>query len=115
MPLLSLVQGAAIGLGGRVVMAEVIAATRVTRDQSALDAGERASNLAGAMVVRERHRAAVRDRVCVVVDDLVTTGATLTEAARALHDCGAEVVLAAAIGATRKRMHVVRTLSGASP
>lgn len=101
-----LVTSAVEGLGGRVVVADVLAPTRVTRDQSALDAAQRASNLAGAMTVRERHRSALRGAVCIVVDDLVTTGATLTEAARALQAAGAAEVLAAAIGATRKRADV---------
>lgn len=94
---------AAAALGGMVVVANVLAPTRVTRDQSALDAQERATNLAGAMMVRQRHRPALQGAVCVVVDDLVTTGATLAEAARALRDAGAADVLGAAIGATRKR------------
>lgn len=107
--MLPVVASAVAGLGGSVVMADVLAPTRVTRDQSALDAIERASNVAGAMKVRERHRTVVRGAVCVVVDDLVTSGATLTEAARALGDSGAGEVLAVAIGATRKRVSPVRT------
>lgn len=108
-PLRPLVTSAADSLAGRATVAEVLAPTRLTRDQSTLDAAARATNLAGAMVVRERHRAAVDGTVCVVVDDLVTTGATLAEAARALRDAGARHVLAAAIGATRRRIEPVRT------
>lgn len=115
MPLRPLVASAVAGLGGRAVVADVIAPTRVTRDQSALDAQERASNLAGAMMVRVRHQPALRGAVCVVVDDLVTTGATLTEAARALRDAGAAEVLAAAIGATRKRADADRTFPRGFP
>lgn len=105
-PLLPLVTSASEGLAGRSLVADVLAPTRTTRDQSALDAAERALNLAGAMVVRERHHRVVEGAVCVVVDDLVTTGATLAEASRALRDAGAAEVLAAAVGATRRRLAV---------
>jgi ribose-phosphate pyrophosphokinase len=37
----------------------------------------------------------VKGRTCVIVDDIVDTAGTLTEAARALHDAGAAVVSAA--------------------
>lgn len=103
-PLLPLVESAVAGLNGRVVVADVLRPTRVTRDQSTLGAAERAENLAGAMAVRERHERVVDGSVCLVVDDLVTTGATLAEAARALREAGAAEVLAAAIGATRRRV-----------
>ena len=51
-------------------------------DQTTLDAGQRKANLEGAFVAR-----ATSFRVAVV-DDLVTTGATLAEAARALRSAG---------------------------
>lgn len=102
-PLVPVVQAASRALPGRVVVAPVLVPTRVTRDQSRLGAQARADNLAHSMAVPERREPTVRGSVCVVVDDLVTTGATLTEAARALTDAGAAGVVAAAIGATPRR------------
>lgn len=102
-PLLPLVQGAGRSLVGRAVVADVLVTTRPTLDQSTLGAEGRAANLHGAMAVRERHADAVAGAVCVVVDDLVTTGATLAEAARALRGAGAVHVLGTAIGATMRR------------
>lgn len=72
--------------------------TRRTADQRGLDQHRRRHNVEGSLVARD---AAAR-RV-IVIDDVVTTGATLAEAARALRAAGAEVVGAAAIAATPLR------------
>lgn len=62
---------------------------RVTRDQAGLDRRARALNVAGSLDIRAlsgRHR---RDPLpLVVVDDILTTGATAREAVRALHAHG---------------------------
>ena len=59
---------------------------RRTADQSGLDARHRAHNLAGAFVLRSNDGLA--DGTVVVVDDIVTTGATIAEAVRALAAAG---------------------------
>lgn len=82
------------GTGVRPV--RVLRAVRRTSDQRGLDAAARERNLAGAFVATRSLRGA---RV-VVVDDVVTTGATLREAARALRAAGATVVGAATAAAT---------------
>lgn len=72
---------------------------RAVRDQAGLGASARARNLAGALV-------ATRDLTgCAVVlaDDIVTTGATLTEGARAVRAAGAASVHAAVIASTVRR------------
>ena len=73
---------------------------RALGDQAALDAAGRAANLAGAFVVR---REVPRGLAVVVVDDVVTTGASLAEAARALTAAGADVHGAATVAATIRR------------
>ncbi|MFT4220490.1 MAG: phosphoribosyltransferase family protein, partial [Microbacterium sp.] len=78
--------------------ATLLAPARRTADQRALGREERASNAAGSLVARR----ATGLRV-VIADDVVTSGATLREAARALSAAGAHVVGAATVAATPLR------------
>jgi predicted amidophosphoribosyltransferase len=59
------------------------------RDQSGLHHTQRWNNLDGAFVVKESQQFLGK---ALLVDDLVTTGATLIEAARALNHAGIEVI-----------------------
>jgi predicted amidophosphoribosyltransferase len=74
--------------------------TRSVRDSAGLDSSARAVNLHRAMQARASPRPAP---LVVVVDDIVTTGATLAEAARALRAAGWPVAGAAVVAATRLR------------
>ena len=71
---------------------------RRTSDQRGLDHDARARNVAHSLVAN----GAAGLRV-VLVDDVVTTGASLAEAVRALHAAGAEVVAAVTAAATPRR------------
>ena len=77
-------------------------------DQSGLDADARRRNREGTLQVRPRARAALaRSRAPVrvlVVDDVLTTGATVREAQRALEDAGVPVAGVATVAATRRRL-----------
>jgi predicted amidophosphoribosyltransferase len=73
---------------------------RAVRDSAGLDVEARAANLAMAL------RSAAPPwpgASAVIVDDIVTTGATLTEAARALRVAGWTVPGAAVVAATQRR------------
>lgn len=84
-------------------------------DQSGLDAAQRSANLRGAMAcdgarLARAARRHVRARV-VVCDDVLTTGATVREAQRALEDSGVEVTALASVAATRRRRNLPGRLS----
>ena len=68
------------------------------RDSAGLGAVQRGTNLAGAMAARRGPEGGCRS--AVIVDDIVTTGTTLREAARALTDAGWQVSGAAVVAAT---------------
>jgi len=94
--------------------ADVVRALRHVRpvaDSAGLDAQARAGNTAGALGLRRGAGSMLAGRPVVIVDDLVTTGASLTEAARALRDAGATVAAAATVAAT-SREHLLRPARG---
>jgi predicted amidophosphoribosyltransferase len=74
-----------------------LALRRQPRDQAGLGADERWRNLTGAMEC-----AAPPTGHVLLVDDIVTTGATLAEAARCLSQAGAPAGMALALAGTRR-------------
>ena len=97
----TLAQGACSRLRRLGVPAHVrrsLALARTPQDQAGLGLLARAANVSGAFALREPAPGSV-----LLVDDVVTTGATLTEAARACRAGGCEPVGAIAVAGTQKR------------
>jgi predicted amidophosphoribosyltransferase len=102
-PVADLTRAAVTLLTPDVQFAPALRPVRSLSDQSRLNAQERAQNLAGAYAVRPAWQNRLEDRQILLVDDVVTTGATLTEAARALRAAGGNVLGAATLAATQRR------------
>ncbi|MBE7452168.1 MAG: ComF family protein [Kofleriaceae bacterium] len=79
------------------VDAAALRRVRATAPQTGLSAAERERNLRKAFRVAPRHVRRVAGRRVLLVDDVITTGATLAAAARALRDAGALAVLGFAV------------------
>ena len=74
------------------VWSEVVTRDRATRTQTELTPGERLSNVAGAFRVRESAAEKLRGAHVMIVDDVVTTGATLGACALALFEAGTRII-----------------------
>jgi predicted amidophosphoribosyltransferase len=100
--------------GSRVgfrVAPDVLALARPKLDSAGLDAVSRARNLAGAFAARPAPGRPTGGATAIVVDDVVTTGATLREAARALRAAGWRVTGAAVVAATPRREATAQPLA----
>jgi predicted amidophosphoribosyltransferase len=94
-------------LGHPAACVGLLRTRRGLADQAGLDAGARALNLAGAF---RAHTPALRRLArsgravhVVVCDDVLTTGATVAEAQRALRAVGLSPLAAVAVAATQRR------------
>lgn len=90
-------------LPGDLVVWPALRIRRRVADQAGLNHRQRAANLEYAMQVKPRWRTGIRGVPCLLVDDVLTTGATLMEAARALREAGAGHIGAATVAATQRR------------
>ena len=68
---------------------DLLTRTRRTLAQSGLDAGQRRRNIRGAFACRRRNAIDLTGARVAIVDDVMTTGATLAECCRTLQGAGA--------------------------
>jgi predicted amidophosphoribosyltransferase len=94
--------------GRAVSVRPVLRLARRVTDQSGLSERERAGNLAEAHRTRPGAARALTGGAVVLVDDVVTTGATLAEASRALAAVGQPPTAAVTVAATVLRRGDVR-------
>jgi len=79
-------------LAGKPVLPDLVRRRRWTPSQGRLGAAERRRNVAGAFAIAPGHAAAIRGRQLLLVDDVLTTGATAEAVTRALLEAGARTV-----------------------
>ena len=92
---------------GPTVSVRALTLSRRVQDSAGLDVGARARNLDHAMCAQPPPGSA---SLAVLVDDVVTTGATLHEAVRALTASGWKIAGAATIARTRLRNPINRSV-----
>lgn len=80
--------------------ADLLVRSRETRSQIGLSSHQRRENMRGAFVVRKSE--AIRGREILLVDDVFTTGTTVSECCRVLRRAGASKVYVATVARTLK-------------
>jgi ComF family protein len=77
---------------GLPVLPQALCRRRATRSQGHLGRLARFRNVKGAIAVADRQATAVTNRRILLIDDVITTGATVESAAKALISAGARNV-----------------------
>jgi ComF family protein len=93
--------------GGPPTLLDALRRTRRTRSLGALSATERARELDGAITVRPARRATLSAARVLLIDDVMTSGATASACAQALLDAGAanvDVLVASRVPDPRQNM-----------
>jgi predicted amidophosphoribosyltransferase len=80
--------------------AHLLLRTRDTPSQRTLPRAERLANLVGAFAVEPLRAAQLRGKKVVLIDDVMTSGASLHTAARVLREAGAAQVSALVLART---------------
>ena len=76
-------------LTGQEMLPDALVRNRRTKYQDGMNRAERFANISGSIVARARTAARIRDREILLIDDVMTSGATLSATAEAAHLAGA--------------------------
>lgn len=96
----ALLANAIAGLSGKPVAADLLLRRRQTSRQGHLGRSARQRNVAGAFAVNARYAGGIAGRRVLLVDDVITTGATVTACAKTLRHagvCGVDVLALARV------------------
>lgn len=92
---------------GFAIDRHVLVRKRPTVSQTGMTAHQRRENVRGAFVLRKRGLNVVKGRNIVLIDDVMTTGATAAECTRVLLRAGAKQVLVATAARVTRATHVM--------
>jgi len=87
---------------GKPFLSGAVVKTRRTKSQKFLSQNERRDNLKGSFTVKKRK--AVRGKTILIVDDVLTTGATADELSRVLLAAGAKTVYLATVASVEYKL-----------
>lgn len=85
-----------IGFRNNFVVIDTLEKVRETKIQKTLRKEERLKNLLGAFRIKDEKK--VRGRKFILIDDVITTGATLSEGMKVLKECGASEIKILTLG-----------------
>jgi len=97
----ALIAGALGREWGVEVWEDLVVRTRETRSQTQLTPEQRLDNVAGSFRVRDGHSRGLSGAHLVLLDDVVTTAATLNACARVLYEGGARIISYVTFGRAR--------------
>ncbi len=81
-----------------IAMFDLIIRAKYTQSQTTLTFQQRKENVSDAFILNNRYKDVIKDKVVLLVDDVITTGATIEAAGRVLKSVGAKKVFAASAG-----------------
>ncbi len=83
-------------IGGEVIN-DLVLRVRNTQSQTTLNKAERSLNVKEAFEINAKYKHSIENYRVIIVDDVITTGATINEITEVLRSCGAKKVMAATV------------------
>jgi len=102
----AIIAGELSRMSGKPFAPLMLERVRTVKSQVGLTRDQRARNVAGAFAVPKPYRAALAGRRVLLVDDVITTGATVEACTRALKRAGASEVDVLALALVTDVMHI---------